>query len=338
MQYIKQVIGIDGSMDTFTACLGTLDSQLNQYVSKSVTFNNELKGYKKLLSWVRKTSQVLKIPLNSDFQFVMEATGVYYENLAYFLTEENKFVSVILPNKFKYFAKTLNIKSKTDSIDAGIITRFGLEKTLEKWEAPSRNFKKLKELEREYQTIKQFITVIKNQLHAKQHSHSPLKETVKRLNEQLKLYNKQLRQIIKQIEELLSQDDNLNSKIKKIQTIDGVGLITAVSVIAETNGFALIKNSKQLVSYAGFDVVQRQSGKHEGKTHISKKGNRFIRSALYMPALCACRINNRLKNVYSRLCERKVYKKIGIIAVARKLLILIYSLWKTNTVYNPNHV
>ena len=57
-----------------------------------------------------------------------------------------------------------------------------------------------------------------------------------------------------------------------------------------------------------------------------------------MPALCACRLDDKLKNVYIKLCARKNYKKIGVIAVARRLLILIYTLWKTNTEYNPKYI
>lgn len=65
--------------------------------------------------------------------------------------------------------------------------------------------------------------------------------------------------------------------------------MSVVTVIAETNGFALIKNQRQLVSYAGYDVVENQSGKRAGKTKISKKGNSHIRRILHMPALNAVR-------------------------------------------------
>ncbi len=228
MQYLKLVIGLDVSKDSFVARLGTLSSELNQYISKAISFPNDIKGFKKLLSWIRKYSQDLKIPLDSEFTFVMEATGVYYENLAYFLSEEHKFVSVILPNKIKNYAKTLENKSKTDDLDAAIITQFALEKTLNRWHIPSPISRKLKELAREYHNIKQTTTAIKNQLHAKEYTHSPVKETLKRLKQQLKLYNNQLKQIQTQIEELLKQDDDLNSRIKKIQTIKGVGLMTIV--------------------------------------------------------------------------------------------------------------
>ncbi|MBK6538873.1 MAG: transposase [Ignavibacteria bacterium] len=91
----------------------------------------------------------------------MEATGVYYENLAYFLTENKFSVSVLLANKVKNFSKTLENKSKTDDIDAAIQTQYGLEKTLKAWTPPSGIFRELKELTREYRSIKESITIIK---------------------------------------------------------------------------------------------------------------------------------------------------------------------------------
>jgi transposase len=337
MQYLKTVVGLDISENTFVTRIGSLNTELVQYISNAFSFTNDMKGFKKLLSWIRKMCQNLGIPSNMEINFVMEATGVYYENLAYFLSEENKFVSVILPNKIKNYSKTLENKSKTDDIDSANITQFGLERTLKRWEVPSPELRKLKELSREYQHIKKATTSIKNQIHAKEHSHLPVKETLKRLREQLKLYNYQSKQIKNQIGELINQNSDLNSRINNILSIKGVGLMTIISVLAETNGFSLIKNSKQLVSYAGLDVVHRQSGKSENRTSISKKGNKFLRNTLYMPALCACRSNEVLKNIYIKLCIRKNYKKIGIIAVARKLLILIYTLWKNNSTFIPNY-
>lgn len=64
----------------------------------------------------------------------------------------------------------------------------------------------------------------------------------------------------------------------------GVGIMTVATLLAETNGFLLFKNAPQLVSYCGYDVIENQSGKHKGKTRISKKGNRHIRRILHMPA------------------------------------------------------
>jgi transposase len=333
MNILKQVIGIDVSKSTLIACYGTLNSKLEQTIGQAVSFDNDTKGHKAFLSWAQKSRLSVDVPL----WFVMEATGVYYENLAYFLAENEQQLTVLLPNKAKNYAKTLDNKSKTDKLDASTLTRFGLEKQLKKWQIPNNLLKTLKSLSREYQTIKAMATQVKNQLHAKEHSYKPPKETIKRAQQQLRLYNQQLKEIEKQIKDLVEQDSDFNDKIQKIQKIEGVGFMTIVTIISETNGFALIENYKQLTSYAGLDVVHNQSGQSQRKTRISKKGNKFIRAALYMPALCACKYNEKLKQLYIRLVIRKNFKKIAIIAVARKLLILIYTLWKKNIEYVPNY-
>lgn len=333
MEIIKQVIGIDISMDTFTARYGTTDIYQNQDITKDITFKNDKTGFDKLIKWALKLKKEGEIPL----WFVMEATGVYYENLAYYIAERNQKVSVILPNKAKSFAKTSEIKSKTDSLDAAMLTRYGLEKQLKPWQAPSQPMRKLKALCREYRSIKQYAVQIKNQIHAKVHSYEPEKGTVKRLKQQLVLLKKQEKQIIHEIRESVNQNAELKEKVNKIEKIEGVGFITAISVISETDGFALIQNQKQLASYAGLDVVQNESGIKKHRPHISKKGNKMLRLSVYMPAVGAARFNEKLKNLYTRLVIKKNNKKIALIAVARKLLLLIYTIWKNNTDYIPNY-
>ena len=146
--------------------------------------------------------------------------------------------------------------------------------------------------------------------------------------------DKQILQCKAQIEQLVASDEELNKRIKKILTIKGVGLLTVVTILAETFGFEHFSSIKQLTSYAGYDVVQRESGTSiKGKTRISKKGNRYIRNALYFPAMVACRYNVNLKQTYTRINQTKTSKMIGQVAIQRKLLSLIYTLWKNDAVY-----
>jgi transposase len=81
---------------------------------------------------------------------------------------------------------------------------------------------------------------------------------------------------------LIDSDHVIKEKIANICKIKGIGMLTAATILAETNGFELFKNYKQLVSYAGFDVVERESGTITGKTKY-QKGNGHIRRALFMP-------------------------------------------------------
>lgn len=334
MEIIKQVVGLDVSKDTLAVSYGSLNVSQEQHIAKPIMFENNTKGFKELMSFAKKNKGTLKAPL----YFVMEATGVYYENLAYFLTEKHQKVIVVLPNKTKNFSKTLDIKSKTDKLDAQMITQFGLERQMQPWQVPSPLTKALKSLTREYNSIKRMSAQVKNQIHAKEYSHEPLKESLKRSKATLSVFQKQLKEIEKQLKELVEKDSDLSNRISKIDKIEGVGFMTIVSIIAETNGFALIENAKQLTSYAGLDVVYNESGLKKHKTSISKKGNRFLRQAVYMPALSACIHNPKLKQTYIRLVIKKNVKKVAIIAVARKLLILIYTIFKKNVDYVPNYV
>jgi transposase len=332
MKKVKQVIGIDVSKDTLAVCYGFSTVTQTISYSKPCSFKNDLSGFTKLWQWVEELKDE-----TLDLCFVMEATGVYYENLAYFLSSSGQVVHVLLPNKTKHFAKSLDIKSKTDEIDSKMLTQIGLERKLIKWQPQLENLHTIKQLCREYKDLKEKLTVIKNQLHAKEHAYNTSKQILKRLKTQAKLLETQLLQVEYELKEMCSDDEELNDKISKIQTIPGLSFITIITIIAETNAFQLIENSKQLCSYCGLDVVHNQSGLFKGKSKISKKGNRFIRRALFMPALCAIQHNPTLKEFYDKLVDRKKVKKVGITAVIRKMLVLTYTLWKNNTEFEIDY-
>lgn len=330
---IKHVTGIDVSKDTLAVAFGTLHDNQDQVITNSITVDNNKKGFRELMSFARKNRGASKAPI----YFLMEATGVYYENLAYFLSDNKQQVAVILPNKTKNFSKTLDIKSKTDNLDAKKLTQYGLEKKLNLWEVPSPMMKALKALTREHHSIKQMMTQIKNQMHAKDYSHQPLKESLKRGKATLNVFEKQIKDIEKQIKELIEQDPDIHDRIKKVVEIKGLGFMSVVSIVAETNGFAMILNGKQLTSYAGLDVVYNESGLKKHKTTISKRGNKHLRYAVYMPALSASRFNPLLKQLYTRLVMKKNITRVARIAVARKLLLLAYTIFTKNIKYINNY-
>jgi transposase len=197
--------------------------------------------------------------------------------------------------------------------------------------------KTLRDLCREYHALKTTTTEIKNQCHALNVSFKPHRESFKRKQQLLRFLNRQIALIQKELHNLLKTEPDLALRLKKISTTKGLGDITILTVLAETRCFELVSNQKQLTSYAGFDIVFNDSGLKKGKTSISKKGNKFIRKALFMPALSACRANPDLKELYQRLVAKGKNKKLAIVAVARKLLLLIYTLWKSNSPYIPNY-
>jgi transposase len=331
---LKQVAGIDVAQKELVVSLGRMNQSIEPEIYAFKTFANKPSGFLALEVWIKKhTDQGIAV------RFVMEATGVYHEKLAYHLSGQGYEVSIVLPNKISNYAKTLDIKTVTDKTASMAICQFGLEKKVDIWQQPKKIFRDLKQLTRERDQIIAERTVAKNQLHAENAEAFPNERSIARLNQRIELFNRQEKEIRVEIAQIVKQDKELVKKIENVSTIPGVGKLTTVIAIAETNGFNLIKNKKQIESYAGFDVKEKQSGTSvKGKPKISKKGNRHLRKAMYMPALSAIRHDERFKAIFVRLVAKHGIKMKAAVAVQRKLLGLIYTLWETDTKYDGNYL
>ena len=332
MKIVRQNSGIDMAKDKFDASFTTIDNEQNIKHKSVKVFKNNLSGFEDFYQWCKKYKQE-----DISMHFTMEATGVYYESLAYFLVEKGENISVLLPNTVKKFGESLNIKSKTDSIDAKIIGQMGVERKLPQWTVTTTIYRDLKTLTRERQNLVEMRTMIKNQLHAENHTAHPHRSTITRMINHIKYLNKQIGSIEKELDKKVKKDKSVSEKIKKVTTIPGVGFKTAVTIAAETQGFANFTSLRQLSSFAGYDIQQRESGKFKGKTRISKKGNSHIRRAMYMPSNSAKRHSKTYNKFYEKLNERKQNGLITGTAVQRKLLGLIYTLWKNDMVYIENY-
>lgn len=332
MSNLKQVVGIDVAKDELVCCFGVLNSDFKTELKSYFVVKNNTTGIQKLFKWAKSNSK------DSPVLYVLEATGVYHEKLAYWLHENNQKVSIVLPNKISNYARTLDIKTSTDHTASQAITQFGLERHLNNWNPPSPVFKTLKQLTRERNQLIDERTVLKNQLHAEKSEAFPNNNSIKRIQARIKLLNAQEKDIVQEIESIVQQDDFLMNKLKYVMSIKGLGLITAITILAETNGFELIRNKKQICSYAGLDVVEKQSGiSIKKKPKISKKGNKNIRKCLYMPSMTAIRHNENFKAIYARLVSKHGIKMKGLVAIQRKLLELIYVLYKTETYFDKDY-
>ena len=329
---LRQNVGIDVSKHKFDACITTIDIEGNISYKKSKKFNNNPEGYIKFLSWVEKE----KNPALS-VTFTLESTGVYHEGLAYFLHEKGQKISVLLPNIVKKFIQSLNIKSKTDKIDAKVLGRIGVERVLPLWKLSSKIYRELRKLTRERERLIGLRSRLKGYLEGEVHSGEPMDNIILRINILIESINKQIKDIEQELKEKVSSDAYVSERLSKVLTIPGVGFITAVTIIAETQGFDNFTSLRQLWSYAGYDVQQKQSGKYKGKTKISKKGNSHIRRAMYGPAMAIIRCSQTYKRFYEELVERKGNKMLALTAVQRKVLGLIRTLLKNNTEFIENY-
>ncbi len=333
-QIVRQVCGIDVAQKELVVALGQMYDDLSTKLLSHKTFNNNPKGFELLLRWVKKlTEEAMGVC------YVMEATGVYHEKLAYYLYLSDQSVSIVLPNKISNYFRTLDVKTITDKTASEAIALFGLERKLNRWNPPDPVYKQMRQLVRERDQIVQSRTVAKNQLHAEQTEEAPLKSTINRLKKQILLFDKQIAEVVSEINGLIKSNEKIKASVELLTSIPGVGLLTAATVLAETNGFDLIRNKKQLSSYAGLDVKEKQSGTSvKGKPKISKKGNKHLRKALHMPALSAIRHDERFKSIFARLVSMHGIKMKAAVAIQRKLLELMYTLYKKQGKYDKNYL
>lgn len=332
-QVLKQVLGIDVAQKELVVTLGRMfnDFTIDLYAYK--VFKNNKTGFKALLKWLDSL-----IEQKAPIQFVMEATGVYHQKFAYYLDEKEYDLSIVLPNKISNYMRTLDTKTVTDKTASQAICQFGLERKLDFWKRPNKTYKELQQLTRERTQIVDQRVMVKNQLHAEKAEAEPNQASLKRMQKRIKFLNKQEQEIKNDIQQIVNKDSILKQEIQNICTIPGVGMLTAVTVLGETNGFELIKNKKQLTSYAGLDVKEKQSGTSVKKNpKISKQGNRNLRKSMYLPSLSAVKYNEAHKQLYNRLVEKSGIKMKGLVAVQRKLLELIYVIHKNKTTFNHNY-
>ena len=333
MDKVLLVFGIDISKDDLHVCAKEKTADGKVTIRGSHSFPNNQKGFIELQLWASKREKESFL-----VKYIMEATGTYYENLAYYLSETGKAVSVVLANKIKHFAKSLNVKTKTDKVDSAIIAEIGIERELPLWVPLTPKYKELRDLCRELLSLKREITRAMCQRHAMSYSHEKTASVVQIKEEQIEFYAQAILRIELEIKRIIGEDVQLKQKVDRIAKVKGLGLVTIVIVLCETNGFLLFNNIRQVVSYSGLDIEMKESGNFKGKTRISKRGNARIRQCLFMPALCATNHNEKIKELYERIIDRNpLIKRKGVVAGMRKLLILIYVLWKKEEDYDPKH-
>jgi transposase len=329
MNLLKQVLGVDVSQKELVVSLGKMNADLSISLYGKQVFANKESGFKALIKWVGKLTSK-----ETDVHYVMEATGVYHQKFAYFLDDNELQLSIVLPNKISNYMRTLDSKTITDSTCADAIAQFGLERRLDRWKRPNIIYKKMQQLTRERCQVVDERVIAKCQLHAENAEAQPNANSITRLKARIRFLTQQEKEIKQDIEKCIQDDTDIEKSIQNLVSIPGIGRLTAAIVLAETNGFELIRNKKQLTSYAGLDVREKQSGTSvKGKPRISKKGNRNLRKSMYLPALTAVKHIEDYKNLYARLVSKSGVKMKGLVAVQRKLLELTYVLFKNNTTF-----
>jgi transposase len=324
-------LGIDMSKADFTfTLLGQLaDSKV---VIGSGKYLNTTKG---LENTYQQCKKLLKTDDLSCVVVTMEATGVYHENARQFFYDAGMPVIEVLPNKSKAFSKVLNLKTKNDAVDAKMLAMYGLTMTDERpWKPFSSSYVSLKSITRHRQALTVAQTRLKNKHHATKSSYKPSQFVLDSEIAEIDHLTKSIEDIDKELKRIVGENLEVKVLYDRLQTIPGIGPTTALVLLAETNGFKGFTSRRQLVSYAGFDVVERTSGTSvKSEHHISKRGNARIRRILYNGAGHFIKQDNAAQRLYSRLSVNG--DALGRVPVMRKMLTIAYALVKTGKDFDP---
>lgn len=282
LEITRYNLGVDFASKKFDVKLAANYRDNSRKVISSRKFENNPKGFKELDGWIQQKCKDKKV----EVRISGEATGVYHERCCYYLHEKGYYVTIAVPMRVKRYKESCGYKSKDDNVDATALAYMGLEKNLDKWEPMNSFYYDLRSLTRHYESVQEMETVLRNQLHAEQSGMFASKAVIHQIKAGIKLFSSQAETLKRAIEEKIATEPAVKDKVCGItDNLKGVGVLTIATVIGETNGFSFFANRRQVTSYAGYDVVRDQSGKREGKTKISKKGNAHIRRALYFPAI-----------------------------------------------------
>jgi len=158
---------------------------------------------------------------------------------------------------------------------------------------------------------------------------------IKHLLTHYELIKDQMEALIRQVEAILEQ----LPESKAMLSIPGVGPFTVAGFLAETGDLRNYTHWRQIMRLAGLNLKENTSGKHKGKTTITKRGRPELRALLFRCALTLVANNPQMKALHKYLTTRKdnqLKKMQSIIAICGKLVRILFSLGRSGKVYQAD--
>ena len=244
----------------------------------------------------------------------LEATGGYERSLVMALHEAGLPVAVVNPRQVRDYAKALGLLAKNDQIDARVIARFGHDTNPRRQEKPDEKREKRTELANRRRQLIKMRNAESNRL--KQTFDPAVAESIRQIIASL---DQQIKQIDEQQAKALAADKQAQRQAKVLQSVDGVGRITAQTLINELP--ELGRTSRASISaLVGVAPFNQDSGKRRGQRSI-RGGRANVRNVLYMATLTAIRCNPVIRPHYQQLIARGKKFKVAMTACMHKLLI-----------------
>lgn len=313
------ILGIDLAKESFESQVIKADGQRS-----TGHFANDRAGYEQLQAWLVKQGI-------SQVHACMEATNIYWEELAQYLVEQGHQVSVVNPAQIKGFAQSQLQRNKTDKQDSQVIADFCAQSKPALWQPPTPAQRQLRAWVRHRDALVKTRTQQLNRLD------SCADEVVKAsLQSLIATLEQQIATMERQIAALIAQTAQLQQAYDLLLSIKGLGSTTVIKLLAEFYDLAAYSSARAAAADAALTPAHHESGTSVRKRpHLSKIGKTSVRAALYWPAITAIRFNPIVKEMADRLRERGKANKVIIGAAMRKLMHLAYGVLKHQTSFDP---
>jgi transposase len=313
------ILGIDVSKDTLDIVLRGQERNQHQ------VFANTMVGYARLLRWLiaQKAGAV---------HACLEATGQYGEGVAEYLYQAGHAVSVVNPVRIKRYGESKLHRNKTDKADAALIAEFCAKEIPPLWKPLPDSLKQLRQMVRRLDDLQCTYQQERNRLTSGVNNTWVIADLQGHLQE----LSQRIQAMKTAIEQFVAADPGLSHQAFLLDSIPGIGMLTAARLLGEIGEITSFEDAPQLAAYAGLNPKGARSGSSvHKKTRISKEGRAFIRYILYMPAIVARKHNPIIRDFCTRLAQRNLPEMAIVAAAMRKLLHLVFGVLKNDTPFNP---
>jgi transposase len=260
-------VGIDVSARDLTVSVASKTTQ---------SFENNAKGHRAISRLVLRCAK-------GDVQICVEATGSYSLDLCFHLQSCGLRVMVANPRAVSNFAKAMMSRSKTDPMDAEVLREFAERMPFVEWVPPAQAALELRAASRRLDSLSNMLTREKNRLHAARATKTTISIVSDDLKSSIKHFEGRMERLIKKIESFIKTEPLLHARYRRLQTVRGIAARSAIRLLGELATMPADMSPKQCVAHVGLDPRQHQSGSSiDRPARISKRGNGYVRSALYM--------------------------------------------------------
>ena len=265
-----------------------------------------------------------------DAHVCMEATNVYWEDVAQFFADRGHVVSVVNPAQIKSHAGACLARSKTDAIDARLIADFCAKHNPPAWQPRGEAELAVRALVLRIDALQTMLTQEKNRL-------GTAREAVRGdIEAHIGWLETQIDALAREARRRIDGDPGMKSRGELLDSIPGLGERTVAVLLAYGADPEHFHDARQVAAFAGLVPRQHDSGTSvKGKPRLSKVGHAFLRKALYMPAMVALYRTDWGKRFRERLAAAGKPPKLIIGAMMRKLLHVAFGVLKSGKPFDP---